>query len=174
MLATASCGAEPMRLRFLCAAAMLALPASQAAALSCMEYSIRDAFWSHDAREGTYELVYGRFSALRDRRDDRANDQVVWRATFTGFRHSARAFNQPLVTEVTITDHLFTGIAGGESSPEALANWLPGQNGLVFLKQTLRGYTAETALCEPIVDTSPASIRPALDCLNRRNCPKPA
>jgi hypothetical protein len=157
----------------LIAAAMLALTGSQAAALSCMPFGIRDAYWRHADAPENYVLVHGRFSVLRDGRHDTAQDQVIWKATFTGMSASARAFDQPFSAEVTITDHLFTGIAGGDYPPDALAKGLPGLEGLVFLRETADGAAIETALCQPIIDTEPADIGPALDCLNHRNCPRP-
>jgi len=155
------------------AAAMLALPSSQAAALSCMKYDIRQAWWAHVDAPQTYVLVRGSFSDLRDPHHDRANDQVIWRATFAGMKASARAFDQPFAAEVTITHHLFSVIAGGDGSPDALGQGLPGVEGLVFLRKTAGGHAIDTALCVPIIDTDPANVGPALDCLNGRRCPRP-
>ncbi len=150
---------------------LLALPAP-AAALSCLPWDIRAAYWRHADAAETYVLALGRFSALREPFHDRAKDVVIWQATFTGHRASARAFDRPFTAEVTIEDRLFTGIAGGERLPGELARGLPGLTGLVFLRQTPGGYVVTTALCEPVVDTDPTHVRPALDCLNRRSCPR--
>jgi hypothetical protein len=155
------------------AAAMLMLPASQAAALSCIAYDIREAFWRHADAPDTYLLAHGRFSELRDPFHDTQNDQVIWQATFVGNSASRRAFDQPFSAEVTITNRLFTGIAGGESTPDGLAQGLPGLEGLVFLRETLGGYVIETALCEPVIDTDPANVPRALDCLNGHRCARP-
>jgi hypothetical protein len=145
---------------------------SGASALSCGIYGINQVFWNRQAADATYELVYGTFTNLRDGTHLPAEDMDIWTATFDGFRASANGFDQPLLTEVTIHDPLFTGIAGGEKSSLYLDNWLPGQTGVVFLQQTETGYLARTELCLPFVYTEAADAEMALNCLNGRRCPK--
>jgi hypothetical protein len=135
--------------------AVLALPAP-ALALDCSIYTINQAFWDYKAAEGTYELVYGTFTNLRDGQHSAADDMDTW----------------PLVTEVTIFDPLFSDIAGGGRPPLYLQEWLPGSTGLVFLEQTEAGYVARTELCRPFIYYTEAEVETALNCLNGRRCPK--
>jgi hypothetical protein len=151
--------------------AVLALPAP-ALALDCSIYTINQAFWDYKAAEGTYELVYGTFTNLRDGQHSAADDMDTWTVTFEGFRASAKAFDKPLVTEVTIFDPLFSDIAGGGRPPLYLQEWLPGSTGLVFLEQTEAGYVARTELCRPFIYYTEAEVETALNCLNGRRCPK--
>ena len=161
-------------MRSLALAALMALTAGPAAALSCVVYDIRAAFWQHQDRPEVFILAHGSFGPLDQRRYDKTNDTVIWRAIFTGHQAGSRAFDQPFSVKVTINNRLFTGIAGGETDPDALASWLPGQTGLVFLRQAEGGLALDIALCEPAIDTDPANVRRALDCLNRRRCPRPS
>jgi hypothetical protein len=157
----------------LTAALLLALAASPAAALSCMEYDFRTAFWRHMDAPETYVLAWGRFGDLGPGRHDGARDTVTYRAPFSGMTASSRGFDQPFAAHVTITDRLHTGIAGADYPPDALARGLPGIVGLVFLHKTGKGYALETALCVPVIDTDPANRKRALDCLNGRRCARP-
>jgi hypothetical protein len=150
---------------------LMTLPTT-ASALSCGIYSINQVFWDRQAADTTYELVYGTFTNLRDGTHLPAEDMDTWTATFDGFRASANGFDQPLLTEVTIHDPLFTGIAGGEKPPLYLEEWLPGRTGVVFVQQTAEGYLARTELCLPFIYTDPADITQALNCLNGQRCPK--
>jgi hypothetical protein len=151
--------------------AIAALPAP-AAALSCAEPSFVRDFWQHQASTGTYEVVFGNFSNLRSRQHDVEADNVTWQSTFQGFRASATAFDQQLVTQVTIVYPLHTGIAGGAISPDIPSNWLDGAEGVVFLLQTGDGYVATNELCSPFIYTDAADITQALNCLNGRLCPR--
>ncbi|MGQ0566051.1 MAG: hypothetical protein ACT4OK_13415 [Gemmobacter sp.] len=155
-------------------ALLLSLAASPAAALSCLDYDLRSAFWRHMDRPETYVLAWGNFGDLGPGRHDKAADTVTYRAFFAGNTASSRGFDQPFGADVVITDRLFSGIAGGERPVDALARGLPGVVGLVFLRRTADGYTLETGLCEPVVDTDPANKRRAVDCLNGRRCARPA
>lgn len=149
----------------------LALP-GPALALSCLPPDIRAAFWRHADAPDPYVLALGAFTDLRDPNYDMDADTVTWQATFAGHKASSRAFDQPFTSEVTIRDRLFSEIAGGGGDPLRLGQGLPGLTGLVFLRVTPGGHAVETALCETIIDTDPAHVEPALDCVNGRNCPR--
>ncbi|QYK40296.1 MAG: hypothetical protein KF887_12765 [Paracoccaceae bacterium] len=154
-------------------ALVVALIAAPAAALSCLEPDVRATFWRYSDRPETWLPAVGTFSDLRKLRHDRAKDRVLWTARFAGHSASSRGWDQPMDAEVTIVVPLFSGIAGGETDPDALARWLPGQTGLVWLERTPRGYAAVHELCEPFLDTDKANWKRALDCLRGRRCARP-
>lgn len=150
-----------------------------AAALSCLEYSIRNAYWYHHERPETYVLVHGSFSGL-EQVDAAGQDLTgvfaaaeaeVWTARFTGFKASNQAFDQPFEAEVTLVFPDFSMIGGGTDSAEAV-KWLPGQTGLVWLQRTDAGFRLTAEPCASMIDRDPASVKPALNCLAGRHCPK--
>lgn len=150
----------------------LALP-GPVLALSCQEPDIHRSWWQHADAPETYVLALGAFTDLRDPDYDMDADTVTWQATFAGHTASARGFDQPFATSVTIRDRLFSQIAGAGGDPLRLGRGLPGLTGLVFLRQTADGHALDTALCVPVIDTDPAHVGPALECLNGRRCPRP-
>jgi hypothetical protein len=152
--------------------AVLAMWPATGQALDCAAPSFARDFWSYKASPETYEAVYGTFSNLRNPRHDIAGDVVTWEATFTGFRASGRAFDKPLLTDVTINYMLFSDIAGGARDPGLSGSWLDGVEGVVFLQQSGEGYVATTGLCSPLIYTEPGAVATALDCLNGRRCPR--
>jgi hypothetical protein len=158
----------------------LALASGMAAALSCADYSIRDAYWTHEASPETYLLVQGSFTnltlveAVATAETDQgiAPGKTTYAARFTGFKPSARAFDQPFEAEVTLVFPDFSMIGGGYDSALAV-DGLPGLNGLVWLRDTGAGYALTAELCAPLIDTDPGSVKPALRCLAGGYCPKP-
>jgi hypothetical protein len=157
----------------LAALALCLLPVRPAFALLCEENSIQADFWAHQARPDTYVLVKGRFTELAFKRHEKAKDRVIWTAVFVGHSASSRAFDQPFSGKVTITDNLFSLIGGSSPQPDRLAVNLEKLEGLVFLKKVSGGYAISTELCHPMIDTDPADVRLALNCLAGRRCPKP-
>lgn len=143
-----------------------------ALALSCAEYSIRDSYWYRDAQAASYVLVLGSLSDLVRTSATGPNGAEVWTARFQGHKASTRAFDQPFEAEVRLVFPDFSLIGGGYDTAAA-AEWLPGQTGLIWLKLTDGGHELTAELCQPLVDTDPASIKPALNCLAGRWCPKP-
>ncbi|MBN8629954.1 MAG: hypothetical protein J0L76_03755 [Rhodobacterales bacterium] len=155
-------------------AALMALSPVPAVALSCEEYSIRDAYWRYQAAEETYVLVFGAFLDLKKTRakaEGYPGGAEVWTAKFTGHGFSRRAFDKPFETGVTLIFPDFSDIAGGYNTAD-LADWLPGKRGLVWLKKTAAGYQLAAGLCQPLLDTKAANVKPALQCLRGGYCPK--
>ena len=150
-----------------------------AEALSCDEASVRDLYWYHEEQADSYVLVHGEFIEFQQTdvytvdSDDiwEPTRFEVWRATFRGFSASQRAFDRAFEAEVTLTFPDNSFIAGA-SSPEDILRWLPDEVGLVWLQKTTTGYELTAGLCSQLIDTDPASIRPALNCLAGRWCPK--
>jgi hypothetical protein len=160
-------------MRVVVAALLSLLPCSQAAALSCNEYDFDETYWQHMDAPDTYLLVYGGFSNLRDLRRDKANDRVVWRATFTGMKASARSFDQPFSAPVTVTVDLYSQVFEKAPDPQEMTEHLLNGTGLVFLQEAADGLAISTGLCDPAIDTDPENVRLALRCLNNRHCPRP-
>jgi hypothetical protein len=161
-----------MRMRQVMVATALALWPMTAQALDCAAPSFVRDYWDYKAWPDTYEVVYGSFSNLRNGRRDVASDALIWDATFTGFRASARAFDQPLLTDVTINYLLFSEIAGGARDPSISGSELEGVEGVIFLQQSATGYIATSGLCRQFIYNDPVDVTAALNCLNGRNCPK--
>lgn len=161
-------------------AALVALSPVPAVALEC-EYnsSFQSDYWWHKEAAETYILVRGAFTDIKligefetaDTRDGIQVGRKVFSAKFDGFRASRRAFDQPFSTAVTLVfpDFSFVGGTGDDS-------WqvkdLPGTTGLVWMLQTDKGYEVEDGPCSDIMDTDPASVKPALRCLRGGYCPK--
>ncbi|MGL5009836.1 MAG: hypothetical protein ACRC6I_08130 [Paracoccaceae bacterium] len=150
-----------------------AIAAPPAFALDCAVYDLTSAFWGYQNNPATFELVYGVVSDLHNPRHNRADDTVTWDATFTGFRASANAFDRPMLTELAIVDVLGTGIIESDPEPMRMSEWVQREPGLIFLQQSGDGYSATSSFCWSMVDTDPANVALALDCLNGRRCPKP-
>lgn len=161
------------------AALMMALPAP-AIALECLVPSIPRDYWWYKEQPETYVLALGGFSDLkRSHKADLGDVQVapaldfeVWTARFTGFRASRRAFDKPFEAEVTLIFPDYSVIGGGYDTSAEVERLL-GKNGLVWLKQTENGYQASSGMCSEVIDTDPASVKPALRCLRGGFCPKP-
>jgi hypothetical protein len=143
-----------------------------ALALDCAVPSFTRDFWSAQNSAEVYEVVYGRFSNGHNATYDQANDVVFWDATFEGFRASSTAFDLPLTTSVRIEDYLFSDIAGGARAANTTQAWMDGLEGVVFLRQSPAGYRISTELCDPFIYVEPENIAQALDCVNRRRCPR--
>lgn len=154
-------------------AAVLALAAGPAAALSCMAPSPQGTYWRHQDAAETYVAVYGGFGPLRGFRRDRAADRVYWTATFTGRTAQGATFSRPFDARVEIVHPLWTGIAGGGIDPQDVARWLPGQTGIAYLERTATGYRLTADICQGLIDTDPASVAPTLACLQGGRCPRP-
>jgi hypothetical protein len=154
--------------------------AGPVSALECLVPSVERDYWWYQEQPGAFTLVYGQFSNLqliesvetRETSDGFQAGRLVFRADFTGFKPSRRAFDQPFSTRVTLVfpDESFIG-GGFDTSGHAEA--LPQKVGLVWLQQTASGYEASASSCSDIVDTDRASIKPALRCLRGSYCPKP-
>ncbi len=166
--------------RKLAVAVLAGLLPGPAAALSCAEYSVTDTYWYHTDRPETFVLALGTFqdfqlikaTSAKALPQDASQGHSVYSARFEGFRASANAFDQPFSTEVTLAFPDFSAIGGGSDTAE-LAIMLPGMTGLVWLMETSRGYEATVELCTIFIDPDPASVKPALDCLGGRHCPRP-
>ncbi len=160
-------------MRCLLLAGLLAFAAGPAAALSCIAPSPQGAYWRHQEAAETFVAAYGSFGKLRGFRHDRARDRAFFTATFTGHTAAGGSFSKPFTASVEIVHPLWTGIAGGDADPKALARWLPGQVGIVYLERTAGGYRATSGICEGVIDTNPDSVQPTLACLAGRRCPRP-
>lgn len=160
------------------AAALVAVPLP-AAALECDEYSIQSTYWWYKERAEVYVLAQGAFTDLKlikaVRSRATANEfepgQEIYSARFEGFRASRRAFDQPFTAEVTLVFPDFSFIGGGYDT-SAAAERLAGVSGLVWLQQDGSRYQLSAELCLPVIDTDPASVKPALRCLRGGHCPK--
>ena len=160
-------------------AANLAM-AGQVAALECLVSSVERDYWWYKEQPGTFALVYGQFSNLQliesvETKETSEEFQVgrqVYLADFIGFKPSRRAFDQPFSTEVTLVFPDESFIGGGHDT-SVLAEALPRKVGLVWLREMGTGYEALASSCSEIVDTDPASIKPALRCLRGGHCPNP-
>jgi hypothetical protein len=161
-------------------AAMVAKAIGPAAALSCDDHDVRKAYWEHQEARESYLLVHGTLSNLRRTEAEGVNlppiplarGVEVWSADIKGFRASPQAFDQPFEAEVTLIFPDYRGIGGGTDTAHAV-NWLPGETGLVWLRNSENGYQLMAGLCRPLIDTDPESMIPALDCVNGHNCPRP-
>lgn len=160
--------------------AVLALMLPQvASALECLIPSIQRDYWWHKERPETYVLALGGFTELRrapkagvsHAEVDLQAKIKVWTARFSGFTASRHAFDQPFETEAILVFPNYSFIAGGADTA-AEVRTLPTQTGLVWLMKTERGYQATSGLCQGIVDTDPANVKPALRCLRGGHCPK--
>lgn len=150
----------------------------QAFALECEIVSVQSDYWWHKRSPDTYILVRGAFSDLKlveatettEIGDETRIGHEVYSATFEGFRASRRAFDQPFSTEVTLIFVDF-GFLGGGSDSAWMAKKLSGTVGLVWLKETDHGYEVEPGPCDGgVLDTNPASVKPALRCLRGGYC----
>lgn len=158
---------------------VLSMAPGAALALSCEAYSITNAYWFHADRAETYVLVQGAFADLKlvekvaskTTADAIEPGRTVYSARFEGFGASARAFDQPFSAEVTLVFPDFSLIGGGYDTAAA-AEGLAGTSGLVWLQEGGSGYQAAVELCQPLIDTDPASVKPALRCLAGRYCPR--
>lgn len=150
----------------------LALAPGPAAALSCIALTPADVFHQHNDAEARFTAALGAFGPLKRVRHDKAQDRVIWRATFTGHTASAKGFDQPFRAEVELIQPLWTGIAGGSADPDYLGTWLPGQTGIVYLERTGKGYRLTDEICRGLIDTDPASVAPTLRCLRGGRCPR--
>lgn len=161
------------------AALTVMLHPGAALALSCEAYSIRNAYWFHVDRAETYVLVQGAFADLKlvekiaskTTADAIEPGRTVYSARFEGFGASPRAFDQPFTAEVTLVFPDFSFIGGGYDTAAA-AEGLAGTSGLVWLQESGSGYQAAAELCLPLIDSDPASVKPALRCLSGRSCPR--
>jgi hypothetical protein len=149
------------------------LAAGPAAALSCMVPSPQATYWRHQDAAETYVAAYGSFGGLFGFRHDRAADRVTFVATFIGHTAAGDGFTRPFEARVEIVQPLWTGIAGGGGDPKALANWLPGQTGIVYLEKTGSGYRLTADICNGLIDTDADSVKPTLRCLRGGRCPRP-
>ena len=160
------------------AALFLSLPQG-AVALQCVPTTVSQDYWWHQESEETFVLVHGAFSGLdlREAAETSYGDEemrpgrAVYSARFEGFLPSQRAFDQPFATDVTLVFPDYSHIGGGSDTARA-AETLPGQVGLVWLMQTDQGYEVTHGICSGIIDTDPASVKPALRCLRGGFCPK--
>jgi hypothetical protein len=145
----------------------------EAAALDCVVYDIKTAYHEFADNPESYLLVFGRMENLRPAfpGDTRRADDYA--ARFTGFTASPRAFDRPFQADVAV-DFSQLSLLTGETglAPEAAAE-VDGQDGLIWLEVTDTGYRARYNLCWPLVDTDPASVKPALRCLRGGHCPTP-
>lgn len=156
----------------------LAAPAAHA--LSCEAPSVVADFWRYQERKETYLPVWGSFSSISSRGEGNPDLSVlgaetkfsVYTATFTGFRASAKGFDAPFETEVTLVFPDFSMIGGGYDTADAV-DMLPGLTGLVWLMQTGEGYQVTAELCSLLMDTDPAHRDELLQCLGGASCPKP-
>lgn len=157
---------------------MLLTPGT-ALALTCEQYSIRNAYWLYSDRAETFVLAQGAFTELklvekvatRSTADATEPGRTVYSARFEGFRASRRAFDQPFTAEVTLVFRDFSFIGGGYDTAAA-AEGLAGTFGLVWLQENGSGYQVAADLCLPLIDTDPASVKPALRCLSGGYCPR--
>lgn len=160
-------------------AVLAALLPEAATALSCAEYSISDTYWYHQERPETFVLAQGAFldleliEAMKSdyTKDPVQNGRTVYSARFEGFLASAKGFDKAFSAPVTLIFPDFSLIGGGYDTA-AIADNLPGTTGLVWLMETDGFYQATAGLCDVFIDTDPASVKPALDCLSGRRCPK--
>ena len=152
---------------------LAALLPLQAVALSCVEYSIRGAFWSHQHREGTYLLVRGEFLDIRPAFPGDKTRADWFRVRVSGHTASRKAFDQPFEADVMADFSDATVITGDIRLSAERASELAGMVGLIWLRKTETGYEAKDSLCWPLVDTDPASVKPALRCLRGSYCPRP-
>ena len=151
-------------------AALLPLPAL---ALSCVEYTIRGAFWSYQHREETYLLVRGEFLDVRPAFPGDKARADWFRARVSGHTASRKAFDQPFEAEVMADFSHITNFTGDIRLSAERASEVAGMVGLIWLRKTETGYEAEDSLCWPLVDTDPANVEPALQCLSGGYCPGP-
>jgi hypothetical protein len=153
--------------------ALVALSPVPAVALSCSEYSIRAAYWSYEWRDEPYLLAYGSFSEIRRAFPGDRKRAHIFQARFSGHTASRRAFDQEFKAQVLLDFREAAMITGDPGLPEGLSKHFSGETGLIWLEKTLEGYSARHNLCWPLVDTDPASVKPALQCLRGGHCPKP-
>ena len=152
---------------------LAALLPLKAVALDCVEYSIRRAFWSYQHREGTYLLVRGEFLDVRPAFPGDKARADWFRARVSGHTASRKAFDLPLKADVMLNFTDVTMITGDIGLSAERASELAGTVGLIWLRKTETGYEAEDSLCWPLIDTDPASVKPALRCLRGGYCPRP-
>jgi hypothetical protein len=160
------------------AAAIVAVPLP-AAALECLEYSVQSSYWWHKEQPETYILANGLFTdvkrmktvASRTTADAFVPGRAIYSAKFEGFRASRRAFDQPFTAEVTLVFPDYSFMGGGYDTSSYLER-LPGSSGLVWLQEDGSRYQVTADLCMPLIDTDPASVKPALRCLRGGHCPK--
>lgn len=160
------------------AAALVAVPLP-AASLECDEYSIQSSYWWHKEQAEVYILANGSFTQLkriktvasRSTADAFEPGRAIYSARFEGFRASRRAFDQPFTAEVTLVFPDYSFIGGGYDT-SSYAERLAGTSGLVWLQEDGSGYQVTADLCTPLIDTDPASVKPALRCLRGGQCQK--
>lgn len=160
------------------AAAFVAMPLP-AAALECLEYSIQSSYWWHKEQPETYILANGFFTDLkrikavgsRTTADTFVPGRAIHSARFEGFCASPRVFDQPCTAEVTLVFPDYSFIGGGYDTSFYLER-LAGTSGLVWLQEDGSVYRVTADLCTPLIDTDPASVKPALRCLRGGHCPK--
>jgi hypothetical protein len=160
------------------AAALVAVPLP-AAAFECSEYSIQSSYWWHKEQAQVYVLANGGFTDLkriktvasRTTQDAFKPGRAIYSARFEGFRASLRAFDQPFTAQVTLVFPDYSFIGGGYDT-SSYAGRLAGSSGLVWLQEDGSGYQVTADLCLPLIDTDPASVKPALRCLRGGHCPK--
>jgi hypothetical protein len=151
-----------------------------ASALDCEVPTVQEQYWWFKEQPETYILAHGSFSdlSLQETLKSTSTDDFdplsfeIWTARFEGNLASARAFDQPFETEVTLVLPDYSHIEGA-GSPTGEVNWLEGKSGLAWMEKTDTGYRIESWLCYSILEIDPSHVEPALDCLSGRNCPKP-
>jgi hypothetical protein len=157
-------------------AALLPIEAA-ALSLECAEYDIRTAFWEYQNDEETYLLVQGEFLDVKPAFPDDLSQADKFQARFSGYRASRRAFDRPFEADV-ILDFSFVAVfledppsANDIARLASEVSEVKGLNGLIWLVQTEAGYKAREGWCWPLIDTDPASVNPALQCLRGGICP---
>jgi len=149
-------------------------------ALECLVHSVARDYWRHNESAETLVLALGRFTDIKLSRDEvtvapevELNAKYeVWTAGFQGFLASRKAFDKPFEARVTLNVPDCSFIAGGSDGSGEIER-LPGKTGLVWLLQTPDGDQATSGLCDSIIDTDPANVKPALRCLRGGFCPNP-